>query len=215
MFSLKARNDSWQNLLSGLGTGRDKASYAHLSSDNQLPHEYLEQIYLNDDIAARICDLVPGEMLRQGFSIKVNDDGFEWKGLSEILRDTLVKARIFGAAFIYVGADDGQPQDVPLLFSRLKGVRFINVLSAKELKIKSFYNNPESAQYGHVELYNLNNSSIHESRLIPFFGILPLSHRQYPPSILQRVYPVLQQFHTAWQATSHLMNDAAQGVFKL
>jgi phage-related protein (TIGR01555 family) len=33
--------------------------------------------------------------------------------------------------------------------------------------------------------------------------------------VLQRVYPVLQQFHTAWQATAHLMTDAAQGIFKL
>src|SRR5271169_4103148 len=36
-----------------------------------------------------------------------------------------------------------------------------------------------------------------------------------PPSVIQRIYPVLQQFHTAWQATAHLMTDAAQGLFKL
>jgi phage-related protein (TIGR01555 family) len=42
-----------------------------------------------------------------------------------------------------------------------------------------------------------------------------LNTRQFPPSVLQRLYPVLQQFHTAWQATAHLMTDAAQGVFKL
>lgn len=71
--------------------------------------------------------------------------------------------------------------------------------------------------FGEPELYELNQSKaiIHESRLLPFYGTRPLSPKMFPASILQRIYPVLQQFHTAWQATSHLMNDAAQGVFKL
>jgi len=221
MFSLEERNDSWQNLLSGLGTSRDKSTYAHLSPNECFPPAYLEQLYVNDDIAARICDLLPGEMLRQGSSIKVDDEPFSWNGLGDTLRDVLVKSRIFGAAFIYVGADDGQEQALPLILSRIKCVRFLNVLTTKDLSYQSFYADPNNAKYGHVELYRLNVSSqhqntvIHESRLIPFFGTPPLNQRLFPPSILHRIYPVLQQFHTAWQATSHLMNDAAQGVFKL
>ncbi len=221
MFSLGNRFDSWKNLLSGLGTARDKSTYTHLSPDNNLPAEYLEHLYLHDDIAARICDLVPNEMLRQGLLIKANDKELIWDGLGETFRDALTKARIFGAAFLYIGADDGQEQASPLLLSRLKGVRFLNVLTSKDLSKASFYADPNTAHYGHTELYRLNTSNdhqtttIHESRLIPFFAIPPLSHRQYPPSVLQRVYPVLQQFHTAWQSTAHLMTDAAQGVFKL
>ncbi len=221
MFSLKERNDSWHNLLSGLGSGRDKSTYSHLQPNDSFSPEYLEQLYVNDDIAARICDLVPYEMLRQGFSIKVDDQDFLRADLGVALRDALVKARIFGAAFIYVGADDGQPQDAPLSMARVKRVRFLNVLTTKDLSHQSFYADPNSDKYGQCELYRLNASShnqtavIHESRLISFYGTSPLNLRQWPPSILQRIYPVLQQFHTAWQATAHLMTDAAQGVFKL
>src|SRR5580704_13585263 len=221
MLSIKERNDSWQNLLSGLGSARDKSTYAHLDPNEGLATEYLEQLYLNDDIAARICDLVPYEMLRQGFSIKVDDQGFLRPDLSDILRDALVKSRIFGAAFIYVGADDGQPQEAPLLTQKVKRVRLLNVLTTKDLIHQCFYADPNCEKFGHCELYRLNASSynqaavIHESRLIPFFGTSLLNHRQYPPSMLQRIYPVLQQFHTAWQAAAHLMTDAAQGVFKL
>ncbi len=221
MFSLEERNDSWQNLLSGLGTGRDKSTYSHLLPNDRFQPEYLEQLYLNDDIVARICDLVPSEMLRQGFSIKVDDEDFVWEGLSDILRDVLVKARIFGAAFIYIGADDGQAQEQGLSLPKIRGVRFINVLSPKDLSHQSFFGDAQQANFGQPELYRLNNSrqyqstTIHSSRLIPFFGTPPLNSRQFPPSILQRIYPVLQQFHTAWQATAHLMTDAAQGVFKL
>lgn len=211
------RLDSWKNLLTGLGSSRDKSTHLHLGKGSALPAEYLEHLYLNDDIAARICDLVPSEMLRQGLDIWVNDEPFKWNNLGETLRDALTKARIFGAAFIYMGVDDGQAQETPLLLQKVRGVRFLNVLTSKELSHASFYNDPNTSQYGHVESYRLNTSSaiIHESRLISFFAIPPLNHRQHPPSILQRVYPVLQQFHTAWQSTAHLMTDAAQGVFKL
>lgn len=77
MFSVSHRLDSWKNLLSGLGTTRDKSTYTHLAGGTSLPAEYLEQLYLNDDIAARICDLVPSEMLRQGINIHVNDEPFK------------------------------------------------------------------------------------------------------------------------------------------
>ncbi|TXG76903.1 DUF1073 domain-containing protein [Candidatus Dojkabacteria bacterium] len=221
MFSLSDRTDSWQNLLSGLGSARDKSTYTHLTSGHTLSADYLEQIYLHDDIAARICELVPYEMLRQGFSITIDDKDFIWKGMIEIIRDALVKSRIFGAAFIYVGVDDGLTQDQRLAPQKIKNVRFLNVLNTKDLTHHSFYDNPNDAHYGKPELYRLNASyhhratTIHESRLIPFFGTSTLDARKFPPSILQRIYPVLQQFHTAWQATAHLMTDAAQGIFKL
>ncbi len=221
MLSLEERNDSWQNLLSGLGTGRDKSTYTYLLPGQTLSAEYREQLYLNDDIAARVCELVPYEMLRQGISIKVDDEEFNWEGLNEIIRDVLVKSRIFGAALIYVGADDSQSQEQPLSITKVKNVRFLNVLTTKELSHHSFYSDPNNAHYGRPELYRINASShvhaalIHESRLIPFHGTPSLNPRQWPSSVLQRIYPVLQQFHTAWQATAHLMTDAAQGIFKL
>src|SRR5258708_2034948 len=112
MLSLIEHSDSWQNLLTGLGTARDKAIYSHYSPSQSLPLEYLEQLYLNDDIAARIVDLVPGEILRQGFLLngKVPNDKLN---LKHHLLDTLVKARLFGAAFIYLGLDDGLDQTKP------------------------------------------------------------------------------------------------------
>jgi phage-related protein (TIGR01555 family) len=215
MLSLSDRNDSWQNFLTGLGSNRDKANYTHLIPNDRFPPEYLEQLYINDDIAARIIDLVPYEMTRQGFT--VNGESIIELNLKHHLSDALIKARLFGAAFIFLGVDDGCDQAKPLKLQQVKTLRFINVISTKEIIIRSFYNDALSPNFGHPELYELAQSkaTIHESRLIPFYGTRPLSSKTLPASILQRIYPVLQQFHSAWQATSHLMNDAAQGIFKL
>ncbi len=215
MLSLSDRNDSWQNLLTGLGGNRDKAKYTHLIPNDRFPSEYLEQLYINDDIAARIIELVPYEMLRQGFTI--NGDSSTKLNLSHHLSDALIKARLFGAAFIFLGVEDGSDQANPLRLQSIKTLKFINVISAKDIVIKSFYSDALSPNFGEPELYEIIQSKalIHESRLLPFYGTRSLTPRTFPASILQRIYPVLQQFHTSWQATAHLMNDAAQGVFKL
>jgi phage-related protein (TIGR01555 family) len=219
MLSLNDRNDSWQNMLTGLGSARDKATYNHLLPNNRLTPEYLEHLYENDDIAARICDLLPNEMMRQGVNIHICSEPFVADHLNSVIKDALVKSRIFGASFIYIGADDGQSQDQPLNISKVKAVHFLNVLTTKNLSQQSHYKNPNATKFGQCELYRLNSNNsqvlIHETRLIPFLGTCPLNTNQFPPSVLQRIYPVLQQFHTAWQATAHLMTDAAQGVFKL
>lgn len=215
MLSLKERNDSWQNLLTGLGSSRDKANYLHLTPNDRFSPEYLEQLYNSDDIAARIIDLVPHEIMRQGFNI--NGKPILELNLKHHLCDALIKSRLFGAAYIFLGIDDGADQTNPLVLQKIKSLKFINILSAKEITIKSFYQDIVSPNFGEPELYELTQSKtiIHESRLIPFYGTSPLGPKTFPPSILQRIYPVLQQFHTAWQATAHLMTDAAQGIFKL
>lgn len=216
MLSLSERNDSWQNLLTGLGTARDKASYSHYTPHSDLPCEYLEQLYLNDDIASRIIDLVPSEMLRQGFLIN-GKPYFDHIRLKHHLTDALIKARLFGAAFIYLGLEDGAEQQKPVVKEKIKSLQFINVISAKEIRIKTFYGNALKINFGEPEHYELaaSRAVVHESRLIPFYGTRSISPKEFPKSLLQRLYPVLQQFNTAWQATAHLMSDASQGVFKL
>lgn len=214
MLSLSERNDSWQNLLTGLGTARDKTAYSHYGPSADLPFEYLEQLYLNDDIAARIVDLIPCEMLRQGFLIN-GEMPQETIRLKHHITDALIKARLFGGAFVYLGVDDGCEQHKPI---KPKGrLNFINVITAKDISIKSFYRDALGPRFGEPELYEIKSSriAIHESRLIPFYGTRAFSPKEFPKSVLQRLYPVLQQFNTAWQATSHLMTDASQGIFKL
>lgn len=216
MLSLSERNDSWQNLLTGLGTSRDKALYSHYAPEAALPLEYLEQLYLNDDLASRIVDLVPNEMLRQGFLIN-KESPYEKIKLNHHLSDALIKARLFGAAFIYLGIDDGLEQHKPVVENKIKSLKFINVISAQEIRITTHYNDALKASFGEPEHYELVNSRVvvHESRLIPFYGTRSINPKEFPKSVLQRLYPVLQQFNTAWQATAHLMSDASQGVFKL
>lgn len=61
---------------------------------------------------------------------------------------------------------------------------------------------------------------IHESRLVTFDGrLVTRSERQtnngWGGSVLVRSMKAIKTFHLNWQAVSHIMQDASQGVFKL
>lgn len=65
------RTDTWANAITGFGTTRDKVTYAEFDRRDPLDEEQLEALYNQDDMASRVCDVMPEESLRQGFLIRI------------------------------------------------------------------------------------------------------------------------------------------------
>lgn len=214
--------DTWSNVLTGLGTARDKVTHTDFSVNARLSDQTLEALYHNDDIAARVCDLVPDEMLRQGFGL--DDDALkaecERLDVTAKFNEALVWSRLFGGAAIFVGIDDGQGPAHSLNLEKAKAIHFLTVLDRRQLEIIRSYQDPLHPKYGEPELFRVSEQIIHESRLILFYGTRATKSARdrsngWPPSVLQRLYTVMQQFNLTWQAATHLMSDAGQAVFKL
>lgn len=72
---ISEKYDSWQNVLTGLGTLRDKRTAGGFLESPRLTDEQLENLYHGDDMAARVCDAIPEEAFRQGFEVKVEAEG--------------------------------------------------------------------------------------------------------------------------------------------
>ena len=71
---ITARLDSWQNLLTGAGvSGLDKRTAQAFKYCPITPHQGRE-LWLGDDIAARIVEEIPGEAVRQGWQLKIGDE---------------------------------------------------------------------------------------------------------------------------------------------
>jgi len=68
------RADSFFNAVTGLGTSRDKMQFNRFARNRRLTYEELDALYSDDDMASRICDVVPEEELRQGFDVIVDSD---------------------------------------------------------------------------------------------------------------------------------------------
>lgn len=196
----KVRHDGWVNALTGIGAAmRDKSMRTSFEPD-VLDRSQLEAIWRGDDMAARIVETVPNEMLREGFEVCVQgDDGSTAKDVSEAvelwcargdinLHGTLLEAlcfeRAYGGAAILLGVNDGELDlRKPLREDRIKTFDWMNVLAAHELHPTSYYDDPRAPFFGRVKTWRIQPDAatstsvpwlsleVHESRLITFDGI--------------------------------------------
>lgn len=192
------RDDSgWQNIFTGLGVvGKDKRLGSSFCA-SPITQEEADQVWRGDDIAARIVEIIPDEMLRQGFEtcVQKGKDGQEAKDVGEAIdaehrrlntvehvRRALYFSRAFGGGGILLGVDDGMSLDKPLIPERVKSFKFMNVFSPRELIAQTYYSDPLQARFGEVATYRLMPINVppgsvitgfplvHESRIIRFDG---------------------------------------------
>jgi uncharacterized protein len=233
----RLRLDSWQNNVTGFGTGRDKTSYTAFLGPSFLGDEELSNLYHGDDLAARMVDIVPDEMLREGFHVELgNDDlntevGDALESLSarEKLANAIRWGRLYGGAALLIGADDGRPASSPLVPEKSKGVSYLYELDRRFLIPLTWYSDPGHSKLGQPETYFVSSPSmhstesmtiVHESRLLVFggatTGIREREHNQgWDHSVLQRAFEALRAFNTGWKAVELLLTDGNQAVFKM
>ncbi|MHC4866839.1 MAG: anti-CBASS protein Acb1 family protein [Planctomycetota bacterium] len=241
------RADSWANLLTGLGTDRDKRTATTFAAGPVLSDELLEQLYNDNDMAARIVEALPEESLRKGFSVKITDEdnpenaseteddvqaALDELNTLEKFAEAYIWGRLYGGAGILVGADDGASVErltEPLNEDRIKSIKYLNVIDKKSLDPGEYYTDPTQEKFGEPKIYEITNDTlgeqsasifVHESRLIIFDGVRTTKttkdqNNGWNLSVLQRVHEVLQDFGVGWQAVSHLLTDASQGVWKM
>lgn len=259
------RYDAYVNTFSGLGSrDRDKAVLSSFERNLKLSDSYLENLYSDNDVAARICDALPESMVQRGFLLKFDDEEYsedldeyialeddpeseaEKKVIRQIMMkmddlgarekylDAMIWSRVFGGAGLYVGIDDGNSQEEEINEARIQDVTFLKVLDKRNMYPFEYYEDVMHPKFGQPKNYklipNVNQAFfsvssqpeavVHETRIIPFNGTRTTPQRArenqgWSDSILQKCDEVLAQFGQAWQATSHLMTDAAQGIFKM
>ncbi len=230
------RFDSWQNPLTGFGTSRDKTTFSEFLPLRPLSDQQLSSLYHGDDMAARMVDVVPQEMLREGFVVETGDpklDGvvrerFDTLGLREKVLDALTWGRLYGGSAIVLGADDGRPATTPLAPEQARSLDWLYVLDRRYLFPLTYYETLGHPKYGEPELFSISTASggsasgfaIHESRLVLFrgarTGIRERTERtSWDYSVLQRPYEILRQFNTGWKAVEVLLTDGNQAVLKM
>lgn len=237
-----ARYDGWRSALTGIG---------HSSYDKRLSHSFLAEtvdgdlaaeLWRGDDLAARVIETVPSEMLRQGFDVRFEDaelsevvsSRWEDLGFVDALWHALAYERGYGGGAVLLGAADGATDLAePLDMGRVRSIDWMTALEPRELVPHAYYDNPQAPKYGQPALYKLSpmpqgrstagerDVLVHESRLIVFGGIR-VSRRAmrsmefgWGDSVLTRFYPTLRDFNTACSAAGILVADFAQAVFKM
>lgn len=230
------RMDGWANLITGVGTrGRSKRLDFH--PDAILSEELLEQLYVSDAYANRICRVVPEEALRQPPVVTTGDPGqdaavgehLDALGATSRLTLAWTWARVFGGGAVLVGADDGLDPREPLNERAVRRVDFLDTVDARELRPDRYETDPRARHFGEPLTYRLHRTGgggasesavWHRSRLILFDGAPTTRRRRqllhgWGESELQRLYSILAHFNGGWEATGSLLQQASQGVLKI
>ena len=231
------RFDSWQNTVTGFGTERDKTVYTTYAGSPVLTDQQLSNIYHGDDLAARMVDIVPDELMREGFNVDFGDpqlntqfaDHLEALGLEEKFADAYRWGRLYGGAALLLGADDGRSAAKPLQAEKADALTYVHVLDRRYLWPNSFYTEPGHPKIGQPETYLVAPTStysgdgmavVHETRLVLFGGATTgIQEREqqnwWDLSVLQRAFEALRSFNTGFKAAEALLTDANQAVFKM
>lgn len=225
------RLDAWFNLQTGLGTDRDKTMFGSYGYAPIITDQELTALYQGDAIARKIVRIRPEEMLREGFSIGGPDTAVleadcKALGVVENFQEAMIWANLYGGSCIYVGAQDGQQPENPLVEASVSAVSFLQIYDKRYAQPAKWYEDPQHPRFGRPETYRLQNlqtglsSVVHESRLILFRGAhtdpeTRKAQNGWDSSVLIAVYEKLRQFDSNYRAAEHLMTDASQAVFKL
>jgi phage-related protein (TIGR01555 family) len=238
---LRLSMDTWQSLLTGVGTtARDKRMSRTFERSTTLHYNTMENLFHDDDIANRIAHLPAMDRWREW--VEYISDAVEdvvWmeqkhQELQTITRlvEACTWANVFGGAIMYVGAVDGRKPEEPLDMGRIKSVEFLSVWDRRDLHIYSIDANLLSPTFGQPELYQLRPVGglraplqgtpvlIHHSRVIPFDGALTTRRRKarnlgWSDSLYQRVFERLRGYNASWDAVEVLLEDFSQAVFKI
>ena len=230
------RIDGWANLVTGVGTDRRSKRLA-FDPDAILSEELLEQLYVGDAYAGRVCRVVPEEALRQGATVTTGDAGADATvkehldefGVNDKITLAWTWSRVFGGGAVLLGADDGRPPWEPLDETAIREVRFLDVVDARELRPDRYETDPRQRLFGEPVTYRLQRTGgggasesalWHRSRVVLFDGAPTTRRRRqllhgWGESELQRLYTILAHFNGGWEASGTLLQVASESVFKL
>jgi phage-related protein (TIGR01555 family) len=193
-----ARYDGWMNLITGLGSSRDKRTGARFVEDSFLSAEDLENLYNGDDMAAKAVEMIVVDSLASGITVTSGDaadasdakeEADEVKALLDELdaEDKVAEAatwgRLYGAGAILLGANDGRQPTAELIDDNVRSLDFLTTLELRDLFVEQYYGNPMKANYGQPEIFRIQpvtgtssmvsslTQYVHASRLIMFDGV--------------------------------------------
>lgn len=171
--------DSLQNLVAGLGTGRDKASHSHYTvpemDDQQLLNAFRGSWTAQKGVSIPAVDACRNwrnwqaekEQIEQ---IEAEEERLNVKG--KIL-EAMLKGRLFGGAAVFIGTGDrNTANELKPDTIRKGGVKYLAVMTRRQLTATEIEQDPQSPRYGKPKAYRLPGSTIeiHPSRLVIFIG---------------------------------------------
>lgn len=228
------RVDGWMNILNGLGVrGRDKTTAICFRSCVIFSPIELDELYRADGLTKRVIDIVPAEMLRQGFEIDGDPEGevlgkFEELDVNCKLNELISWSRLYGGAIAVMGIADGRPLNEPVNVENIKSVNWLQVFDRWQVQINYDYISTDlnDENYGLPLFYQVTDYRTGAMFVVHFSRVLRMDWGQLPPrarnwnqgwgdSVMVSIYNELKNYGAAFANTSAIMQDFVNGILKI
>jgi uncharacterized protein len=232
------RVDGLANVLTGMGSRRDKSTYTKATPLIFLAQEELESLY-GMWIPKRIVDIVAEQSTRRGFRVLFGGDGAaaeEVAGIEQAIEDLYIlenfllaskNARLYGGACILLYIDDGRKADQPVDLRNIRSVESMEVLD--RWQIAPVINEENLYDYSKATYYQIISGDliaqpqlvkIHKDRILRLDGEwLPYRIRQrnygWGTSSLQSIYDSFRHYWTGLNAAATVLVEFDVFVHKL
>lgn len=230
MSFLTTVSDKLTNLVSGLGSARDKASglgYAFTPLDDAT----LNALYRTSWLPRKIIDIPALDSCRKWRGWQAKKGQIELIEATEKrinvrakVREAMIAARLYGGSAIYIATTDrdvSQPLDVSRV--RRDGLLYLNLMSKHDLSADEIESDPTSPRYGKPTAYRIgrNQLLIHHSRLAIFSGAeIPAGRLTsladgWGDSVLQAIMDAVDQSNGTNANVASLVYEAKVDVLKI
>lgn len=237
-------NDGWFNIITGLGTKKDKNTYAE-AEWTKTPRERAEALFSSDEIGAKAAKIIPYDGTREGITwnmdknsdhetvVKFIESEFKRLDAWEIFAWAWTLARVYGGSTVFMSVDDGaRSLASPLRPEKVKRIKNLTVFDRWELDINQsdIISDLGDPNYGTPKYYTYQASSgagtsgemirIHHSRLIRFDGIyLPMrlykKNNYWHDSIYGSLYQAIRNYASVHDAIAVILSEFNQPVFHI
>ncbi len=173
--------DGLASAIAGLGTERDKAASVYYT-DPTIDVQQLVAAYRTSWLPRKIIDIPALDSCRAWRSWQAKNPQIEKLeaeekrlGVQSKVLEARKKARLFGGAAIYIDLGDDASQELNPDTVKAGGVRFLTVLTSRQLQPGEIETDPLSPLYGRPKDYSIVAGTtaqvkVHPSRLVIFIG---------------------------------------------
>lgn len=224
-----------QNLVSMLGTERDKAYYnEHVL--HVLDRAQLDAAYRSDWVAKKIVNVPAKDATREGRDWQADQRTIELieneeKRLGVMTKTTqaLIKSRLYGGGALVMGFGDDAA--LPLNVEKLQkgSLKYLHPMSCYDLKEGPLVTDINSDEFGLPEFYTLNpiagqtaETRVHHSRVVRFVGdplpdrgVTGATNPAWGDSVLQAVHDAVMNVSVSTSAVAYLMQEMKLDIVKI
>jgi phage-related protein (TIGR01555 family) len=224
-------SDKLVNLVSSLGTERDKAS-SSMYAPTFMSDQELINAYRGAWLPRKIVDIPALDATRRWRGWQADKDQIEKieaeekrLDLRRKIKTAMTRARLFGGAAVLIGTGE-RDTSLPLSADRIGpgGVKYLTVLNRRQLSPTEIEQDVMSDLFGKPKAYRLAGSSIdiHPSRLVLFMGaehpdpeLAQGLEYGWGDSVLQSLFEAIKQSDGTMANVASLVFESKVDVIKI